>query len=95
MDRNKFKLGIYMNMAFSIISSAAIVLIFLSSMLFGTYVVSSKAYYAFINLYNKSRIFMECYMVGSVVLFFIIMFIIMNFRMNKLLDRVQFKDDNL
>lgn len=91
MDRNKFKLGIYMNMAFSIISSAAIVLIFLSSMLFGTYVVSSKAYSAFINLYNKSRIFMECYMVGSVVLFFIIM----NFRMNKLLDRVQFKDDNL
>ena len=95
MDRNKFKLGIYMNMALSIISSAAIVLIFLSSMLFGTYVVSSKVYYAFINLYHKSRIFMECYMIGSVVLFCIIMFVIMNFRMNKLLDRVQFKDDNL
>ena len=87
MDKKKFKINLFLSMILSMIISGVAVLLLLSGSLVAVYIVSSSAYYNFINLYHSNRLFMECYMIGSVVLFLVFMFLIMNYRINKLMEK--------
>lgn len=87
MDKKKFKINLFFSMILSMIVSGIAVIVLLTGGIVGTYIVSSKLYYNFIYSFHNNIVFMYCYLGGCVILFLIFMFSIMNYRINKLMEK--------